>query len=283
MIVITGGNGFIGSNLALYLVNLGYNNIRIVDYVERSYNIGISSISYTPAEDFYKNLNMYDIDYIFHEGAISSTTETNIEKIYTYNTECSVNLLYYCNKNQIPIQYASSASVYGNLDKAKWLEKNKQVAPLNLYAKSKAIIDSTAENIIKFNNKTKIQGMRYFNVYGPNEDHKIGQSSPHFAFSKQIEETGKIKLFEGSENFYRDFVSVDEVIKYKLLCFNYCNSGIYDVGSASPKSFYDVAVEICNKYNMNPATTISYIPMPDNIKEHYQQYSCSNMDWTIVT
>ena len=93
-------------------------------------------------------------------------------------------------------------------------------------------------------------------------------------FKKQLEETGKIKLFEGSKEFYRDFVSVEEVIEKKFYCLENKPSGVYDIGTAKPKSFYDVAIEICGSDDY-----IEWVPMPDNLKEHYQKYTCANMDW----
>ena len=93
------------------------------------------------------------------------------------------------------------------------------------------------------------------------------------SFKKQFKELGKIKLFEGSKEFYRDFVSVEQVIENKLYCLENKLSGIYDVGTGKPKSFYDVAMEICKSEDY-----IEWIPMPENLKEHYQKYTCANIN-----
>lgn len=272
MIIVTGASGFIGSNLIKALKARGENNILGVDYEYRDY--GTKTI-FTPADEFYDNLDNYNIDAIFHEGAISSTTETDWKKLAKHNIKCTWRLIYECRDRGIPLQYASSASVYGNMMKEDWHRTNKQMNPLNLYAKSKEQCDIVAELVMNSSNPPKLlQGMRYFNVYGSNEDHKANQASPYYTFTKQLNEQGKIKLFEGSHNYFRDFISVEEVIDIKLNAFYNYSSGIYDVGTANPKSFYDVALELCGSDEY-----IEWIPMPDNLKEHYQAYSYADMSW----
>lgn len=270
MIVVTGASGFIGSNLVEYLKNQG-KDVIAVDYVERDYNNDLN-IEFVSANDFIDNIEKFDIDTIFHEGAISSTTETDWEKLYNQNVKYTVQLMDYCNNNQIPLQYASSASVYGNPTMSEWHREIKILNPLNLYARSKFMVDMCYCDLTP--TKTLIQGMRYFNVYGPNEDHKGDQSSPYHKFKKQFEENGKIKLFEGSKEFLRDFVSVGEIIEKKLYCLENKGSGIYDVGTGKPKSFYDVAIEIGGSDE-----NIEWIPMPVKLKEHYQKYTWANMNW----
>jgi len=272
MIIVTGASGFIGSNLVRRLYEIGERNIICVDYVNRhEYYKDIPGI-FTPPDDFYNNTETYkNIKAVFHEGAISSTTETDANKLFNYNTNCTWKLIYYCRDNQIPLQYASSASVYGNPSIEEWHNPNKPTNPLNQYATTKMQIDYVAGCVI--NSKRPpvlLQGMRYFNVYGPNEDHKGDQASPYSKFAKQLKETGRIKLFEGSKDFYRDFISVDDVISKKLDIFYNRSSGIYDVGTGTPKSFYDVAIEVGGSDSV-----IDWVPMPDNLKKHYQKYSCA--------
>lgn len=286
MIVVTGAFGFIGSNLINELLKTENQLILGVDYVCRSSYIDKSSwFGYTPAEEFYSNIKKYEetygkIETVFHEGAISSTTETNWNSLLEKNIDPSFDLIYYCRDNCIPLQYASSASVYGNPSKELWHSKNKTLSPLNLYAKSKCEIDYLADGVINSKKSpTKLQGMRYFNVYGKNEDHKGDQASPFHKFQKQLKETGKIKLFKNSENFYRDFIPVEKVIELKLKAIREKESGIYDVGTSNPKSFYDVAVEVCLNNNANIEDVIEYMDMPDNLKKHYQAYSYAIMDW----
>ena len=151
MIVVTGSCGFIGSNLIRALVKKGYPNILGIDYELRNYNLDLY-VAETPAENFYQNLESIHkkrkIDIIFHEGAISSTTETDNNKLFKYNLNCSMKLIYFCRDNDICLQYASSASVYGNPTIEEWNSSNKKLDPLNLYANSKRQIDYIAEAVI---------------------------------------------------------------------------------------------------------------------------------------
>jgi len=275
MIVVTGAYGFIGSNLVRELYNRGHKDILMVDYEPRNYNSDLPVV-FTPPEEFYNHIEKYkNIESIFHEGAISSTTETDTMKLFERNVQCTWNLIYYCRDNNIPLQYASSASVYGNPSIEEWHNPNKSLNPLNHYAKSKQQIDYVADLVINSKRTPKLlQGMRYFNVYGPNEDHKGDQSSPYSKFAKQLKETGKIKLFEGSKEFYRDFISVEELIDKKLKIWYNQTNGIYDIGTSKPKSFYEVALEVGGSPDV-----IEWVPMPSNLVEHYQKYSCANMDW----
>jgi ADP-L-glycero-D-manno-heptose 6-epimerase len=270
MIVVTGASGFIGSNLVNHLRSIG-KHVIAVDYIRRDYID--PKIEFVYDYDLMDIIHLYDnIECVFHEGAISSTTETDWSKLFKQNVKYTAQLMEYCNNNKIPLQYASSASVYGNPTVEEWHSKTKILDPLNLYAKSKFMIDMCYCNLTPTN--TLMQGMRYFNVYGPNEDHKGDQASPYHKFRKQFEETGRIKLFEGSKEFLRDFIHVDEIIEKKLYCLENKSSGIYDVGTGKPKSFYDVALEIGGSDDV-----IDWIPMPDNLKEHYQKYTCANMNW----
>lgn len=276
MIIVTGASGFIGSNLIKTLHAQG-KDVLGVDYEFRNYT---PNIEFTLADDFYSNISKYDITAIFHEGAISSTTETDWNKLLNKNVKCTMDLIYKCRDDGIPLQYASSASVYGNMPKEKWHESYKETAPLNLYASSKQQCDWVANGVMHSKRPpTLLQGMRYFNVYGLNEDHKLDQASPYHKFALQLKEQGKIKLFENSDSYFRDFISVEELIEIKLNAFYNYPSGIYDVGTAKPKSFYDVALEVCKQVDANPNDVIEYIKMPDNLKEHYQSYSYADISW----
>lgn len=277
MIVVTGAFGFIGSNLVRELYNRGERNILLVDYKNENTYLKDISFPWAPADIFLKDFDGYckKVTAIFHEGAISSTTETDWRKLFKQNVQYTTKLIYNCRERGIDLQYASSASVYGNPSIEDWNKKEKEINPLNLYGKSKSNIDYVVDLIINSSRPPRLlQGFRYFNVYGPNEDHKEDQASPYHKFSKQLKETGKIKLFEGSENFYRDFVPVETIIDIKLKALETKGSGIYDIGTGNPKSFYDVALEVGGS-----PSVIEWIPMPENLKEHYQTYSKANMDW----
>jgi ADP-L-glycero-D-manno-heptose 6-epimerase len=121
--------------------------------------------------------------------------------------------------------------------------------------------------------KVRVQGFRYFNVYGPYEDHKGDQASPYHKFTKQAKETGVIKIFEGSENFKRDFVSVETVVDVHRRFFTVHESGVWNIGTGIAKSFKEVAEEIARQYNAK----IEYIPIPENIAKQYQKYTQADL------
>jgi ADP-L-glycero-D-manno-heptose 6-epimerase len=242
MILITGSDGFIGSNL-----------------VERVDNDDIFRIEFKNCFEDLENVPWNNITKIYHLGAISNTTERDINKIFTYNINFSLRLFDYARQYRIPLVYASSASVYGN-------SFTYAINPINYYSLSKATIDyHVLDNIKIYNN---IVGLRFFNVYGPGEAHKGTQASPIHQFTKQALEIGTIKIFEDSEKCLRDFVSIDDVIDCIL---TEKDSGIYDVGTSNPISFKEVAEIIAEKYSAD----IKVIPFPENLKNKYQFYTCA--------
>ena len=119
----------------------------------------------------------------------------------------------------------------------------------------------------------KIQGFRYFNVYGEGEEHKGDQASPYSKFTKQAKEDGLITLFEGSDKYLRDFVCIDDICKLHEKMFDVDQSGVFNVGTSNPTSFENVAQTIAKKHTAG----IHYIPMPDNIKSQYQEYTCADL------
>lgn len=184
MIILTGSQGFIGKHFLKKLTD------KVIE------------IEQDNAFKFLSSFNQWDkVSLILHQGAISSTIESNISTLHHHNVAFTLMLFDYAIKYQIPVKFASSASVYGNT--------NGQINPLNYYAITKLQIDYfIQDNLDKF---SSIQSFRYFNVYGEGEEHKGDQASPISKFTKQIQETGKLKLFEGSDKFLRDFICVDDV------------------------------------------------------------------------
>ena len=253
MILLTGYQGFIGSHFRKALGEEGQHKV-----------IGIDQDN---AWEFLRKFDQWkNVTLIVHNGAISSTTEKNWMTIAHYNQDFTAHLFAKAMEYEIPIKYASSASVYGNQKK-----NRKLINPLNQYAISKLIIDYyVLDHIDKFKS---IQGFRYFNVYGEGEDHKGDQSSPVSKFTKQIKETGELKLFEGSDKFYRDFVWVKDVVDVVLN--NTAGSGIYDVGTGKPTSFQKVAELVAKKEK----GTIKMIPFPKHLKGKYQDYTCADNSW----
>jgi ADP-L-glycero-D-manno-heptose 6-epimerase len=249
MIILTGSRGFIGKKFTSKL------NEQIVEVEQEN------------AFKFISGFDKWDrVSLIVHQGAISSTVEKNIRTLHHNNVAFTLFLLEKAIEYQIPVKYASSASVYGNQTK-----KLKVINPLNYYAITKLQIDYfVLDNLEKFKS---IQGFRYFNVYGDGEDHKRDQASPVSKFAKQIRETGKLKLFTGSDKFLRDFICVDDVVD--IVLNNNVGSGIYDLGTGTPVSFQKVAELVAEKEKGE----IECIDFPEHLKGKYQDYTCADMDW----
>jgi ADP-L-glycero-D-manno-heptose 6-epimerase len=246
MIILTGSKGFIGKNFISSLQE------------------PVIEVEKDDAFGFLSTFTEWDqVSLILHQGAISSTVETNIREIYNSNIEFTLQLFEKAIEYQIPVKYASSASVYGNTQG--------EINPLNYYALSKLTIDYwVLDNLDHFSN---IHGYRYYNVYGSGEGHKGDQASPISKFTKQIQETGKLKLFEGSDQFLRDFVCVNDIVNVVL---NHSgSSGIYDLGTAHPISFQEVAELVIKK----EGGEIEYIPFPEHLQGKYQTYTCADMNW----
>jgi ADP-L-glycero-D-manno-heptose 6-epimerase len=202
-------------------------------------------------------------DWVVHIGAISSTTERNVEKVLTQNYDFSCQLFDQCKTFGVNMQYASSASVYGLIST---FREDALVDPRTPYAWSKYLFERYHA---KHQGGNIVQGFRYFNVCGPEgEEHKGNQASPFFQFKKQAEETGKIKVFENSEQYCRDFVHVSEVVETHNKFFNIKESGVWNIGTGKTMSFLDVA----KTFNV----PIETIPMPEILKNNYQAYTCAD-------
>jgi ADP-L-glycero-D-manno-heptose 6-epimerase len=244
MIVVTGANGFIGKNFLKRLENS-----------PQTYDV--MPVDTHNMYDVFNEKVIPNITKIYHFGAISSTTETDVSKIYYYNIEYSIKLFEMAIAHNIPVVYASSGSVYGNAEYYK-------INPLNYYSLSKATVDYwVSDNIRKFES---VIGLRFFNVYGDGEDNKGNQASPIHQFTKQAKETGVIKVFENSDKYQRDFVWVEDCIDCALMRKD---SGIYDVGTNDPISFLEVATIVAQKYNV----TIKTIPFPIQLYGRYQYFT----------
>lgn len=246
MIILTGSQGFIGKNFLKKL------NTEVIEVEKEN------------AYEFIRKFDKWDqVSLILHQGAISHTTEKNIQTLHHHNVVFSLYLFEKAIEYGIPVKYASSASVYGNT-------KGK-INPLNYYAITKLQVDYFVEdNLDRF---SSIQGFRYFNVYGEGEENKGDQASPISKFTKQIKETGKLKLFKGSDKFLRDFIWVDDVID--IVLNNDQPSGIYDLGTGKPISFQEVADLVVQKEKGE----IEYINFPDHLKGKYQTNTKADMKW----
>jgi ADP-L-glycero-D-manno-heptose 6-epimerase len=168
-------------------------------------------------------------------------------------------------------QYSSSASVYGLNQE---FREDSPVDPRTPYAWSKYMFERYALKRQEFadHNGDRIQGFRYFNVYGSGEDHKGGQASPYHQFEKQAKETGRIRVFERSQDYRRDFVPVSQIVDTHLAFLNIKQSGVFNVGTGRTQSFYEVAERF--------GVPIEEIPMPEHLKSSYQTYTCADMTKT---
>ena len=254
-VLITGAAGFIGSHLAKLYTSPLCCDIRN-DKMIQPLNL-IDCIVTNPPET------------IFHLGAVSSTTETDTALISKNNVTLSCELLEKCIDLKIPFIYASSASVYGHGDHGFF--ESTRMTPLNYYAMSKAYFDSIVIQKIKDNPGAKIIGLRYFNVYGKNEDHKGDMASPVHKFLNQSTQDKEIKIFEGSADYLRDFVHIDDVITMTQKSVDF-PSGIYNVGTGIPRSFLDVATIIAGV----TGAKITEIPFPEYLRGKYQKWTCSS-------
>ena len=250
MIIITGSKGFIGKNFIRYLTE----NI----------NEAILEVDVHNAWDFLQTFNNWDqVSLIIHQGAISSTTEADVDKLHRMNVWYSIELFEKAIQYQIPVKFASSASVYGN--------QQGIINPINYYAITKVQMDYYIQDHI--NEFSSVQSFRYFNVYGNGEDHKGDQASPVSKFTKQVKDTGALKLFEESDKFLRDFICVDDIVD--IVLNNDKPSGIYDLGTSNPTSFQEVAELVAEKYN----GIIKYITFPEHLEGKYQTYTCAKKEW----
>ncbi len=247
MIILTGSKGFIGQN-----------------FLKALRNEEVIEVEKDNCQEFCRNFTEWDkVKLILHQGAISSTTCTDLELLINTNVAFTEWLLNKAIKYKIPVKYASSASVYGR--------SLNEINPLNYYAITKVITDYWVQDHI--DEFKLVQGFRYFNVYGQGEDHKGNQASPIQTFTEQVKNTGKLKLFEGSENFIRDFICVKDIVHHVLN--NDKPSGIYDLGTSIPISFQKVGELIAKKYNAE----IEYIPFPKHLEGKYQKYTCAKNEW----
>jgi ADP-L-glycero-D-manno-heptose 6-epimerase len=292
-IVVTGAAGFIGSNLVRALNARGERNIIAVDNLSRAEKISnladCDIADYLDKEEFIVRLTegdfAYDLSAILHQGACSDTMEADGRYMMRNNYRYSVSLVDYCQEQEIPFLYASSASVYGA--GTTFREERAYESPLNVYAYSKALFDQYVRGLLR-ERTAQIAGFRYFNVYGPREQHKGRGSSVAWHFFNQFQAEGKVRLFEGSGGYgngeqRRDFVHVDDIVKANLHFLDHPEvSGIFNLGTGRAQSFNDVAVAVLNALHDGPPRTaaewvsagrIEYIPFPAALAGKYQSFT----------
>ena len=287
MYIVTGGAGFIGSNVVKGLTAATGEPIIVVDDLTDGHkfqNIADLAIAdYLDKDEFIERLE-FDPDFIrrckgvLHQGACAVTTEWDgrymMENNYTYSRE----LLHHCLNSNVPFIYASSAAVYGA--NTAFAESPANELPLNVYGYSKLLFDQYVRRL-HLERGQQVVGLRYFNVYGPREQHKGSMASVAFHFNRQLGETGELRLFEGCDGYAdgeqeRDFVFVDDVAAVNLWFLdNPEKSGIFNVGTGRAQTFNDVANAVIKWHGRG---AIRYIPFPDALRGAYQSYTQADLE-----
>ena len=296
MYVVTGGAGFIGANIVKGLNERGIDDILVVDNLENASKFrNIVDCEIADYMDKYDFIDMAEaggfkdgFDAIFHEGACSDTMEHDGHYMMQNNYEYSKILLHYCQKHTVPFLYASSAAIYGGGSVFK--ESHEYEDPLNVYGYSKYLFDQYVRRLLP-KSKSQVAGFRYFNVYGPREQHKGRMASVAYHFFNQFRESERVRLFEGSGGYdngeqRRDFIYVGDVVDANFFFLdNPDKSGIFNVGTGSSQTFNDVAVAVVNTLRENkgeePLTLeqmqkkglLEYIDFPDELKGKYQSFT----------
>lgn len=284
MYIVTGGAGFIGSHLVQALNQRGHEDILVVDDLSDGHkftNLVTGQIlDYLDKDDFLHLIQARQlaqryprIKAIFHEGACSATTEWDGRYMMRNNFEYSKELLAFSIANEIPFIYASSAAVYGKTTIFKELPEYEK--PLNVYGYSKLLFDQHVRRLLP-TAPMPIVGLRYFNVYGPHEQHKGGMASVAYHLTEQLKQCNVVKLFEGTDGYEngeqrRDFIYVEDVVAGNLWFLdNPQVSGIFNLGTGRCQSFNDVANAVIHQHQRGE---IQYVPMPETLKAAYQSFT----------
>lgn len=286
MIVVTGGAGFIGANIVKALNARGRNDVMVVDDLRdgtKFVNLADCTLAdYLDKDDFLarvksalrgESVDLPKIDAIFHEGACSDTTEWDGHYMMENNFEYSKVLLNYCEQQGIPFLYASSAATYGGSEVFK--EEPECEKPLNVYGYSKLLFDQHVRS--RWSElTTQVVGFRYFNVYGPREQHKGKMASVAYHNHLQIRNGETLKLFGGYDGYEagmqsRDFVYVGDVVDVNLWFLDHPDkSGIFNLGTGRAEPFKAIGEAVIDFYAKGE---IDYIPFPEELKGRYQSYT----------
>lgn len=294
MYIVTGATGFIGSNLLYAMQQKGYDDIVAVDDFgceNKWRNVakrGALRFVLPHQLDSFLSAHAPEVKAVIHLGAISSTTETDVDKIVVNNFQCTVSLFEFCTSNNIPLIYASSAATYGagehgfvDRDDLYFLSS---LQPLNPYGWSKNAVDKFLAREISSSAGVvpQVVGLKFFNVYGPNEYHKGMQMSVVRHFFQQYRNTGKVRLFksyrddcaDGEQR--RDFVWVGDCVSVMLWMLEHPQvSGLFNVGTGNATSYNVVATSIARSMGIEPL--IEYIDMPDSVRNQYQYFTQADL------
>lgn len=294
MIVITGGAGFIGSNIVAGLQESGRADLVVIDQLgkdDKWRNLAkreLRSIVLPKDMMFYLDEHADEIEAIVHMGAISSTTETDVDLIIQTNFEMTMRLWRFCADRKKRFIYASSAATYGagekGFDDDASLDYLNALRPLNAYGWSKALVDRAIAREVTEKRATPIQhvGLKFFNVYGPNEYHKGGQKSVAAHIYPLVAAGKEVQLFKSYNPEYadgaqkRDFVWVGDIVSVVLWLLDHPSiSGLFNVGSGEARTFHDLAVAVWHATAQTPK--IAYKDMPIELRGKYQYFTKANL------
>ncbi|NYT77807.1 ADP-glyceromanno-heptose 6-epimerase [Alcaligenaceae bacterium] len=299
MIIVTGGAGFIGSNLIRGLNQRGFTDILVVDDLtegDKFINLVDGKIAdYMHKDEFRQRVaksQLGRIEAVFHQGACSDTTERNGHYMMDNNYRVTLELFRYCQEIKAPFIYASSAAVYGA--GPVYVEDPLYESPLNVYGYSKFLFDQVMRRHLD-QLRAPVVGLRYFNVYGPQEQHKGRMASVAFHNMNQFQAEGHVRLFGGWDGYdnggqMRDFIYVDDVVNVNLHFLDHAEkSGVFNCGTGRAQPFNDVASSVVNalrsqhhlpnlslKEQVNQQL-IRYIPFPDDLKGRYQSHTQADL------
>ena len=284
-IIVTGGAGFIGSAVVWRLNQLGETDILVVDRLDTTdkwKNLApLKFVDYLDADDFLPSLDSFkDSQIVLHLGACSATTERDARFMMRNNYEFTKRLANWSVENDVRFIYASSAATYGNGEQGMndGTDDLNNLRPLNVYGYSKHLFDLYAHQNSLFE---KIVGLKYFNVFGPNENHKDDMRSLINKAFSQIQSTGKLQLFKSANpdyqdgEFGRDFVYVKDAVEMTLHFIENPASGLFNIGSGQMQTWNELAKAIFNALDLPP--NIEYIEMPEHLRDRYQYHTQANL------
>ena len=288
MIVVTGAAGFIGSCLVGKLNSEGYSDLILVDEFSMDENFNLKDKEWSQKVDRELFFGVYekaeDIDFVFHIGAIADTMEQDKELFDEFNLNYSKRIWEFCVEKNIPLIYASSAACYGNGEFGyddEDMSLIQKCKPLNLYGESKHDFDKWV--LEQTQTPPFWYGLKFFNVFGPNEYHKKAMSSMIFHSYNQISKDGKMKLFKSYLPEYedgmqlRDFIYVKDILDVIIFLMDKKDdSGIYNLGTGKARSFLDIANLVFKALNKTP--NVEFIDMPLSIRDKYQYFTEAKMN-----